>query len=37
VDRLYQTDPDEALQLWQGLIEGTWSLVDQCTPMAGAL
>ncbi len=21
---------DEALQLWQGLVDGTWSLVDRC-------
>ena len=25
-----RTDPDDALQLWQGLVDGTWSLVDQC-------
>lgn len=28
--RLRRTDPDEALQLWQGLVDGTWSLVDRC-------
>ncbi len=27
---LRRTDPDEALQLWRGLVDGTWSLVDQC-------
>ncbi len=27
---LRRTDPDEALQLWQGLVDGTWSLVEQC-------
>jgi DNA-binding CsgD family transcriptional regulator len=27
---LRRTDPDEALQLWQGLVDGTWSLVDHC-------
>ncbi|HEX9050900.1 MAG TPA: LuxR C-terminal-related transcriptional regulator [Anaeromyxobacter sp.] len=27
---LRHADPDEALQLWQGLVDGTWSLVDQC-------
>jgi len=27
---LRRTDPDDALQLWQGLVDGTWSLVDQC-------
>jgi len=27
---LRRTDPDNALQLWQGLVDGTWSLVDQC-------
>ena len=26
---LRRTDPEEALRLWQGLVEGTWSLVDQ--------
>jgi DNA-binding CsgD family transcriptional regulator len=27
--RLRRTDPDEALQLWEGLVDGTWSLVEQ--------
>lgn len=27
---LRRTDPTEALQLWRGLVDGTWSLVDQC-------
>ncbi len=27
---LRRTDADEALQLWQGLVDGTWSLIDQC-------
>jgi DNA-binding NarL/FixJ family response regulator len=27
--RLRRSDPDEALLLWQGLVDGTWSLVDQ--------
>ncbi len=27
---LRRTDPEEALQLWQGLVDGTWSLIDQC-------
>ncbi len=27
---LRRADPDEALQLWQGLVDGTWSLVDKC-------
>ncbi len=27
---LRRTDPEEALSLWQGLVDGTWSLVDQC-------
>ena len=26
--RLRRADPDEALQLWRGLVEGTWSLVE---------
>ena len=26
--RLRRADPDEALALWQGLVDGTWSLVD---------
>jgi DNA-binding CsgD family transcriptional regulator len=26
--RLRRADPDEALRLWQGLVHGTWSLVD---------
>lgn len=26
--RLRRVDPDEALRLWQGLVEGTWSLVE---------
>ena len=26
---LRRTDPEEALQLWQGLVDGTWSLVDR--------
>jgi DNA-binding CsgD family transcriptional regulator len=26
--RLRRVDPDEALQLWRGLVEGTWSLVE---------
>ncbi|HEY5962207.1 MAG TPA: hypothetical protein VIV60_36875, partial [Polyangiaceae bacterium] len=26
--RLRRADPDEALGLWQGLVDGTWSLVD---------
>jgi DNA-binding CsgD family transcriptional regulator len=26
--RLRRADPDEALQLWQGLVDGAWSLVD---------
>ncbi len=25
---LRRADPDEALQLWQGLVDGTWSLVE---------
>jgi len=25
-----RSDTDEALRLWQGLVDGTWSLVDQC-------
>ncbi len=28
--RLRRAHPDEALQLWQGLVDGTWSLVEQC-------
>ncbi len=28
--RLRRAQPDEALQLWQGLVDGTWSLVEQC-------
>jgi DNA-binding CsgD family transcriptional regulator len=28
--RLRRTDPDEALALWSGLIDGHWSLVDHC-------
>jgi DNA-binding CsgD family transcriptional regulator len=28
--RLRRTDPDEALQLWEGLVDGSWSLVDRC-------
>src|SRR6266540_40792 len=27
---LRRTEPDEALQLWQGLVDGAWSLVEQC-------
>lgn len=27
--RLRGTDPDEALELWQGLVDGRWSLVDR--------
>lgn len=27
---LRRTDPEEALQLWQGLVDGTWTLVDHC-------
>jgi DNA-binding CsgD family transcriptional regulator len=27
--KLRRTDPDEALSLWQGLVDGTWSLVDR--------
>jgi DNA-binding CsgD family transcriptional regulator len=27
--RLRHTDPEEALELWQGLVDGTWSLVDR--------
>jgi DNA-binding CsgD family transcriptional regulator len=27
---LRRTSPEEALRLWQGLVNGTWSLVDQC-------
>ncbi len=27
---LRRTDPDEALALWRGLVDGTWSLVDHC-------
>ncbi|MFL5392259.1 MAG: LuxR C-terminal-related transcriptional regulator [Myxococcales bacterium] len=27
--RLRHTGPDEALELWQGLVDGTWSLVDR--------
>lgn len=23
-------DPDETLRVWQGLVDGTWSLVDRC-------
>lgn len=26
--RLRRADPDEALQLWRGLVDGTWSLVE---------
>jgi DNA-binding CsgD family transcriptional regulator len=26
--RLRRADPDEALRLWQGLVDGTWSLVE---------
>src|SRR5512143_2854719 len=26
--RVVRADPDEALQLWRGLVDGTWSLVD---------
>jgi len=26
--RMRRTDPDEALELWRGLVEGRWSLVD---------
>ena len=26
---LRHSDPDEALRLWQGLVDGTWSLVDR--------
>jgi DNA-binding CsgD family transcriptional regulator len=26
---LRHTEPDEAIRLWQGLVEGTWSLVDR--------
>ncbi len=26
--RIRRADPDEALQLWRGLVEGTWSLVE---------
>jgi DNA-binding CsgD family transcriptional regulator len=28
--RLRRTDPDEALALWRGLVDGRWSLVDHC-------
>lgn len=27
---LRRTDPDEALALWRGLVDGIWSLVDRC-------
>ncbi len=27
---LRRSDPEEALALWQGLVDGRWSLVDQC-------
>ncbi len=27
---LRRVDPEEALGLWRGLVEGRWSLVDQC-------
>ncbi len=27
---LRRADPEEALGLWRGLVDGTWSLVDQC-------
>jgi DNA-binding CsgD family transcriptional regulator len=27
---LRRSAPDEALRLWQGLVTGTWSLVDRC-------
>ncbi len=27
--RLRRADPDEALRLWQGLVDGTWSLVER--------
>jgi DNA-binding CsgD family transcriptional regulator len=27
---LRREDPEEALELWQGLVDGTWSLVDSC-------
>lgn len=27
---LRRTDPEEALRLWRGLVDGTWSLVDHC-------
>jgi DNA-binding CsgD family transcriptional regulator len=28
--RLRRTDPERALELWQGLVAGRWSLVDHC-------
>jgi DNA-binding CsgD family transcriptional regulator len=28
--RLRRADPDEALRLWAGLVDGRWSLVDHC-------
>jgi DNA-binding CsgD family transcriptional regulator len=27
--KLRRSDPDEALSLWEGLVDGTWSLVDR--------
>ncbi len=27
---LRRTSPGEALRLWEGLVDGTWTLVDQC-------
>ena len=27
---LRRADPEEALGLWRGLVDGTWSLVDHC-------
>jgi DNA-binding CsgD family transcriptional regulator len=28
--RLRRREPEEALELWQGLVDGEWSLVDHC-------
>lgn len=28
--RLRRSEPEEALELWRGLVDGEWSLVDQC-------
>jgi DNA-binding CsgD family transcriptional regulator len=27
---LRRADPEEALRIWQGLVDGSWSLVDRC-------